>query len=212
MTPPAPCTPPAVDYPTLPLPPCGTEGAADAEMSGGSSSEADVQQADDPPSTPRSTPRSTPTSTSRGDSTDAAAPAQCQDSAESAALAKRREKAKAKKRRQKEKRKADAEERLREEEEEKGDSEPAARGMTNKELRRRLAWTRRLVDRMDSELGYMEEIGMFDEVDAPLGEPDPDHPLWADEDHPLHLAGLDHPVWDDDSHPLWFHRPGHAQY
>ena len=135
---------------------------------------ADVQCVSDSPSTSSSTP------SSGGSSTDAAAPAQCQASAESAALDKRRLKAKEKKRRQKERKKVEAEQ-ARQSEEKQERKDDSGRGKTNAALRNELARHRRLIGEMIEERREMEELGLFDDVDYPIGY-DPDHPFWQEVD------------------------------
>lgn len=112
--------------------------------------------------------------------TDATAHAQCQASAESAALDKRRLKAKEKKRRQKERKKAEAGQTQRTEEqpERKDDS---GRGKTNAALRNDLARHRQLIAAMLEERRQMDDLGLFEEVDWPM-EYDPDHPFWQELD------------------------------
>lgn len=97
---------PAVASPALPLPPCGIEDAADAEMDGVSGGVADVLGASGTPRSPSSASSSAPTSADP-----AASPALGPQTAESAALDQRRQKAKAKKQRQKAKKKAEARQR-----------------------------------------------------------------------------------------------------
>ena len=178
MLSPVSCAQSTPDCSPLPLSPCGTVDAVDAEMGGAGSGEADVRCVSDSHSTSTSTPGSTATPSSGWSSTDAAAHAQCQASAESAALDKRRLKAKEKKRRQKDKKRAEAEQTRRNEEkqERKDDS---GRGKTNTALRNDLARHQRLIEELLEERREMDELGLFDDVDYPDGvRPGP--PLLAD--------------------------------
>ena len=168
------CAQSTPDCSPLPLSPCGTEDAVDAEMGGAGSGVADVRCVDDSPPTSTSTPGS------GWSSTDAAAHAQCQASAESAALDKRRLKAKEKKRRQKEKRKAEAEQARQNEEKQERKDDPG-RGKTNTALRNDFARHRRLIMELIQEREEMAELGLLDEVDWPE-EYDPDHPAWQEVD------------------------------
>ena len=174
MLSPVSCAQSTPDCSPLPLSPCGTEDAVDAEMGGAGSGVADVRCVSDHPSTSSSTP------SSGGSSTDAAAHAQCQASAESAALDKRRLKAKEKKRRQKEKWKAEAEQTRQNEEKQERKDDPG-RGKTNTALRNDLARHRRLIMELIQERDEMAELELFDEVDWPE-EYDPDHPAWQEVD------------------------------
>jgi len=137
-------------------------------MGGVGSGAVDVQGARDSPLplSSRSNSTSSSTSSSGGSSTGTVTSSQSQESAASAKLEKLRLKAKEKKRRQKEKKKTEAGQRQSEKKAESvDDTEPNMRGQTSKDLRRRLAVTRRLVEEMIDERTDMEAAGMFDELD-----------------------------------------------